>query len=128
MRSMLEAYGFGREWIEWIMNLVTSTFFFILVNGVPYGTFIPLRGIRQGDSLSPFLFILMAEGLGRSIVTSRDNDDIRGIQIYLDAAKQTHQQFVDDMRLTGYPSVQESWRFKKCLMDFGIASGLETNE
>jgi hypothetical protein len=64
LRSMLESFGFDHQWVNWILNLTSSAFFSILVNGVPSQPFSPSRGIRQGDPLSPFLFVLMAEGLG----------------------------------------------------------------
>jgi hypothetical protein len=64
LRSMLESFGFDSQWVNWILNLTSSAFFSILVNGVPSQPFSPSRGIRKGDPLSPFLFVLMAEGLG----------------------------------------------------------------
>jgi hypothetical protein len=64
IRSLLEAFSFDNHWVHWIMRLTSSAFFSILVNGVPSQPFSPTRGIRQGDPLSPFLFVLMAEGLG----------------------------------------------------------------
>ena len=85
------------------MNLVSSAFFSILVNGVPSGIIKPSSGIRQGDPLSLFLFILMAEGLGRSIATLRDNNEIKRLSVNPMVGKQTHQQFVDDTMLMGYP-------------------------
>ena len=124
---MLVAFGFSMSWVNWIMNLISSAFFSILVNGVPSGITTPTRGIRQGDPLSPFLFILMADGLGRSISAAKDVNSIKGLCGTPDGASHSHQQFVDDTMLMGYPSVQEASRFRKCLDQFCNASGLEVN-
>ena len=94
------------------MQLVYSTLFSVLVNGVPFGTIKPSRRIHQGDFLYPFLFIIMAAGLGRSISALRDNNEIRGPSLNPWAGKQTHQQFVDDTMLMGHPLVQEAGHFK----------------
>ena len=82
MEKMLEAYGFCQGWIEWVMNLVTTLFFSILLNGSPTRVFQASRGIRQGDPFSPFLFILMAKGLSRLITTQAENGELRGIKIH----------------------------------------------
>eukprot|EP00253_Pinus_taeda_P019617 PITA_19617 len=67
IQKMLNAFGFDPMWVRWVHSLISSTFFSILINGIPSRPFSPSRGIRQGDPLSPFLFVLMAEGLGRLI-------------------------------------------------------------
>ena len=102
---MLEAFGFNQNWVNWIMHLDSSAFLSILVNGVPLGIIKPSRGIRQWDPLSPFLFIIMVEGLGRSISSLRDSNSIRGLRGTTGGDKQTHQQFVDDTILMRYPYV-----------------------
>jgi len=81
------------------MALVTSTSFSILLNGTPSRTFTPSRGLRQGDPLSPFLFILMMEGLGRVIKMANAEGKIQGIKLTTDGEANTHQQFVDDTML-----------------------------
>jgi len=64
---VLEAFDFEKRWIEWVYSMISTPIFSILVNGIPSNTFNATRGIRQGDPISPFLFIMAAEGLGRVI-------------------------------------------------------------
>ena len=125
--KMFGAYGFSPDWVEWVMGLVSSPFFNILLNGSLTSTFQPSCGIHQGDPLSPFLFILMAEGLSHHIATQVDRGTIRGVKAHEGASSQTHQQFVDDTMLMGHPLVQEAQSFKKCLDPFARASGLAVN-
>ena len=113
MDKMLEAYGFCQVLVEWVMSLVTTPFFNILLNGSPTSVFQPSRGIRQGDPLSHFLFILMAEGLSRLILTQEERGELRGLRVHDGMTPQTHQQFIDDTMLMGHPSVQEAQSFKK---------------
>ncbi|GAU35453.1 hypothetical protein TSUD_364090 [Trifolium subterraneum] len=63
LRGVLTSMGFGDSWIRWIMMCVSSVNYSILMNYDKVGPIIPGRGLRQGDPLSPYLFILVAEGL-----------------------------------------------------------------
>eukprot|EP00253_Pinus_taeda_P012157 PITA_12157 len=122
MKKILSAFGFANTWIRWIMTMVSSTFFSILINRIPSATFRPSRGLRQGDPLSPFLFIIMAEGLGRSLHSAIQSNALKGISLH-GAPTVSHQQFVDDNMIFGHSSVQEARSLNSLLNTFSTASG-----
>jgi hypothetical protein len=128
MRAMLLAFGFDQCWVTWIMNLTSSAFFSLLVNGVPSRPFSPSRGIRQGDPLSPFLFIIMAEGLSRSIHAAIESKLLTGLPLHGISPPISHSQFVDDTLLMGSPTVREANSISDLLQTFSDASGLDCNK
>jgi len=119
MEKTMEYFGFDQHWIKWISNLVSTTSFSLLVNGTPTKPFYPTRGIRQGDPLSPFLFILMMEGISRSIKTTTTEGEIKGLKPFEYYPTSTHQQFVDNTMLHGIPTVKEAMTYKFFLAEFG---------
>eukprot|EP00253_Pinus_taeda_P018273 PITA_18273 len=124
IRKVLLAFRFDHNLARWVMAIVTSSSFSILVNGSPSKTFTPSRCLRQGDSLSPFLFILMMEGLGRSIKHAKEVGNIKGLQLSETGQALTHQQFVDETMLQAIPTVKEALAYKQILRDFAMATGM----
>lgn len=55
--------NFGSEWARWIHECLAMACISILVNGSPSTSFQMERGVRQGDALSPFLFLITVDGL-----------------------------------------------------------------
>eukprot|EP00253_Pinus_taeda_P018642 PITA_18642 len=125
IRKVLLAYRFDHNWVRWVMALVTSSSFSILVNASPSKNFTPSRGLMQGDPLSPFLFILMMEGLSHSIMHAKEVGNIKGLQLSKTSQALTHEQFVDDTMLQGIPTVKEALAYKKILSDFVMATDME---
>ena len=67
IQDVLQAANFPSNMVQLIMSCVSSSTASILVNGGALDSFLPSRGIRQGDPLSPYLFIICMEVLGRII-------------------------------------------------------------
>lgn len=128
LKEVLEAYGFKHDWVKWIGNLISTTFFSVLVNGSPSATFQSSRGLSQGDPFSPFLFILLVEGLGRTLKAQQNQGEIRGICPHEEMTPQTHQQFVDDTMLMGVDLVREAKAIKNMMDTFKQASGRQINK
>jgi hypothetical protein len=82
LRKIMLALGFGGDWVDWVLNLVSLVFFSILLNGSASNTFNFSRGPRQIDPLSPFLYTILVEGLGRSLSRAKRRGDIKGITLH----------------------------------------------
>ena len=121
MKEIHEAYGFHWEWVWWIMNIASTTFFSILLNGSPTKMFQPSRGIIQGNLLSPFIFILVVEGLSRVIKDKVEKRELKGLNLHTISEVISHHQFVDDTVLMGHSSVPEEQILKKFLNNFSIS-------
>jgi hypothetical protein len=124
---MLESFGFDKLWVNWVLNLTSSAFFSISVNGMPSQPFSSTRGIRQGDPLSPFLFVLMAKGLGRYIKATILEGSLKRLHLHNIHPAPSHSQFVDDTLLMNTPTSHEATKLKSILSDFMEASGMLLN-
>ncbi|GJV69334.1 RNA-directed DNA polymerase, eukaryota, reverse transcriptase zinc-binding domain protein [Tanacetum coccineum] len=97
---MLCNLGFGPTWRSWITACLDSTRTSILVNGSPTSEFNVRRGLKQGDLLSPFLFIIIMEGLNVALSNSVHNGLIRGVNIGSTDINLSHLFFADDVVIT----------------------------
>lgn len=79
--QVMRRFGFGEVWLDMIWRLISSCHFSVLVNGKSCGFFKSSRGLRQGDPISPALFIIGAEVLSRSLNLLLSNNSFIGFKI-----------------------------------------------
>lgn len=125
--SMLARFGFGGRWITWIKECVSTTRLSILVNGSPTDEFCPQKGHRQGDPLSPLLFIIVAKGLNVLLFRALEMEVIKGVSIRVQGIQVSHLQFVDNSILFCQADELEVVNIKRILRCFEIVSRLKIN-
>ncbi|GKE11180.1 reverse transcriptase domain, reverse transcriptase zinc-binding domain protein [Tanacetum coccineum] len=88
--------GFEEKWCKWVEICLRSASMSILVNGSPSEEFGLKRGVRQGDPLSPFLFILAAEGLNAIVTKAVEKGIFRGVVVRENKITVSHLQYADN--------------------------------
>jgi hypothetical protein len=96
LRAVMEALGFSNRWRSLIMRCVSSVSFTVRINGNFSPIFSPTRGIRQGDPMSLYLFLLCAEGLSSLLKARGPIFLARGIMMGVHAPWISHLLFADD--------------------------------
>lgn len=119
--------NFNQTWRNWIKGCLSSACTSVLVNGSPLGEFALQRGLRQGDPLSPFLFLLAAEGMSLLMRKAERLQCFEGTEVGRAKVMVTHLQFADDTILMGKASESNAKSLKGMLRLFELASGLKVN-
>lgn len=105
------------------MKCVTSMSFSVLWQGKPVGLFRPTRGIRKGDPLSPYLILLVSEGLSGLFQNVVSNGFLHGVVLGGNAPPISHLLFADDSLIFGRAVEEEVVFLKQCLLLYGCATG-----
>jgi hypothetical protein len=79
LEKMMRKLGFAEIWIQKIMLCVSSVSYQVRVNGSLTDVIIPERGLRQGDPLSPYLFLICAEAFSSLLNKSEIDGELEGI-------------------------------------------------
>lgn len=123
LRKVMEKLGFAEKWISIVMKCIKSVRFSVLVNGTPHEEFRPKKSIRQGDPLSPYLFLLCAEGLSTMLNMEESLNNFKGLKINRYCPSLTHLFFADDNIIFCRAEEQDCETIKKILEDYAKASG-----
>ena len=127
LEKLMRQMGFNERWIHLIMGCVKIVSYSVLVNGEPCGMIQPTRGIRQGDPLSPFLFLLYTKGLNGLIKRAENNGEIHAFSLYGKGPKLTYLLFADGNLLFRRATMKECGKVLKILNMYEEASGQKVN-
>lgn len=120
--------GFSERWIGLMMMCVKRVYYSVLINGEPKGKIIPTRGLRQGDPISPYLFLLCAEGLIATLRKEESEGMISGVSVCRGALQISHLLFADDYIIFGKASIDEGNKVRKVLTDYEKESDQKLNK
>ncbi|GJV80412.1 RNA-directed DNA polymerase, eukaryota [Tanacetum coccineum] len=124
--DVLKKFGFGNKWCDWIQKCLRSSRGSILINGSPTEEFSFFKGLKQGDPLSPFLFILIMESLHLSFQRVVDVDLFKGINLS-PLVNLSHMFYADDAVFVGQWCDDNINTLVHVLECFFRASGLRIN-
>lgn len=95
-REVMARMGFNQWWIQMVMDYVTTVGFSVLLNGQLGETFKPSQGLRQSNSLSPYLFLIVSEVLSRLLQRAADRGLLQDIKMSNNGPHLSHLMFVNN--------------------------------
>lgn len=119
--------GFSDNWIRRILSCISSVSFAVKVNGCLFGDIILSRGLRQGDPISPYLFLICAEAFSTLITRGVVQWQIHGVRACNGAPPISHLFFADDSILFAKASLQERSAIANIISLYEKASGQNVN-
>ncbi|WJZ90796.1 hypothetical protein VitviT2T_009917 [Vitis vinifera] len=130
LMEVLRKMGFGSRWMDWMRWCISTAKFSILINGVPAGFFSNSKGLRQGDPLSPYLFVLGMEVLSTMIRRAGEGGFISGCRMRGRGGEEltvSHLLFTDDTLIFCKARREQLTNLSWILAWFEAASGLRIN-
>lgn len=123
IKQVLQRMGFHNKFIRLIMQCITTVTYSYLVNDAVYGSVKPCRGIRQGDPLSPYIFILCGEVLSGLCKQAETAGDLQGVRVARGSPRVNHLLFADDTMFFCQASAKSCQSLMRILSEYGKASG-----
>ena len=127
---VMQKMGFREKWAGWIRWCISFASFLVLVNGIPSGFFQNTRGLRQGDPLSPYLFVIRMEALSYLINRVVSEGFLLGCRVWGrggEGVQVTHLLFADDTMVFSEASTEKMVFLSWILIWFEAISGLKIN-
>ena len=127
IEKVMRRLGFHEKWVGWVMKCITTITYSMLINGEAHGRISPTRGLRQGDPLSSYLFLLCMEAFSALISVASNRNLLNGMSICRGCPRVTHLFFADDNLFFCKAESAEVSKFVEILKFFEAASGQKIN-
>ncbi|KAL6205710.1 hypothetical protein ACLB2K_022964 [Fragaria x ananassa] len=127
LEVVMRRVGFHERWIAMILRCISTVSYSFLINGEVRGLVLPSRGLRQGDSLSPYLFLLCAEALSRLIMEAEVGGRLHGVRVCPEAPMISHLLFADDSLIFFRANEEECGVVRDILLQYERVSGQQVN-
>lgn len=127
IQAILLHLGFNETFTSWIISCISLVSFEVLVNGGKTESFKPGRGLRLGDALSPYLFILGQEILSRLLESALRSKNLQGIKTSMSGPTITHVMYADDIVLFSKASRKDVETILGILEKYSLWSGQLVN-
>ncbi|XP_050281349.1 uncharacterized protein LOC126722235 [Quercus robur] len=128
VERIMEKIGFSPRWINLIAACIRTVTYSIMLNGQPFGWITPTSGLRQGDPLSPYLFLLVTEGLHALFEQAEGIGDIRGVSLCPTGPSVSHLLFADNSVVFCRATVSKCVKIQSILYQYEKASGQSINK
>ena len=96
LKGMMIKLGFPKVWVDRVMSNVSTPSFSVRINGKAHGNIVLTRGIRQGDPLSPYLFLICVECFTLLLAKAEFEGRLHGVAVCRSAPSVTNLLFADD--------------------------------
>ncbi|KAM2620935.1 hypothetical protein TB2_025761 [Malus domestica] len=126
--AVMEKMGFDSRWRNLIMGCISTVSFAILLNGQPGPRFAPSRGLRQGDPLSPYLFLLVIEVLSLLIKQAGERKHIEGVKMGIAGPMISHIFLVDDTLIFMKADERNCRNLVQVIDEYCLALGQQVNK
>ncbi|KAE8732175.1 hypothetical protein F3Y22_tig00002237pilonHSYRG00644 [Hibiscus syriacus] len=119
--------GFNVSFVNLIRKCISTVSFQVQINGALSDPFTLEKGLRQGDPLSPYLFLFYAQGLSVLLLAAQRRNELKGIHASLHGPRISHLLYTNDSILFMKNSIDELRRIKSILSQYEKASGKKVN-
>ncbi|KAA3481221.1 reverse transcriptase [Gossypium australe] len=123
LKEVMLKMGFDESWVELIMKCISTVSYIVNINRNRGRLFYPTRGLRQGDPLSPYLFLIFSEGLSALIRQAVGVGNLRGVKESRRGPEISHLLFANDCLLFGEATKERVSFLKETLKQYEQCSG-----